>query len=288
MKDKKSFLIYCDLIHTVNKMPDDKAGLLFKHLLAYVNDLNPITDDLIVELTFEPIKQQLKRDLKTWNESKEIKSLAGIMGNLKRWHPDLHQKVIDNELSMNEAKVIADNRKASHTDNVQSHPIANIAVTDTVTVNVNDKVKDINKNNNSFDETSSSKNKPLVKKEPSLYVKCMDAYNSFILSDVGIPAKIDGQEGKALKAIIAYLKTASTDKTDEGVLKSFSFVLENKSRWDSFHQSQLKLSQINSNIINILKSIKNGKSSNSIKDFDAHSALERINERIKQQGAKPV
>ena len=116
----------------------------------------------------------------------------------------------------------------------------------------------------------------------------MDAYNSFILSDVGIPAKIDGQEGKALKAIIAYLKTASTDKTDEGVLKSFSFVLENKSRWDSFHQSQLKLSQINSNIINILKSIKNGKSSNSIKDFDAHSALERINERIKQQGAKPV
>lgn len=62
-KDKKSFLLYIDLIHTVSKMPDDKAGILFKHILDYVNDNNPVTDDLIIQLTFEPIKQHLKRDL---------------------------------------------------------------------------------------------------------------------------------------------------------------------------------------------------------------------------------
>lgn len=48
-KDKKSFILYADLIHTV-KLPDDKAGTLFKHLLKYVNDENPITDDLMFKL----------------------------------------------------------------------------------------------------------------------------------------------------------------------------------------------------------------------------------------------
>ncbi len=63
---KKSFILYCDLIHTVNELPDDKAGELFKHILSYVNDENPITDDLITKIAFEPIKQQLKRDLKKY------------------------------------------------------------------------------------------------------------------------------------------------------------------------------------------------------------------------------
>jgi cell fate (sporulation/competence/biofilm development) regulator YmcA (YheA/YmcA/DUF963 family) len=81
---KKSFVLYCDLIHTITKMPSDKAGDLFKHILAYVNDENPITNDLIIELTFEPIKQQLKRDLDKWeNEIKPQRSEAGRLGGLK-------------------------------------------------------------------------------------------------------------------------------------------------------------------------------------------------------------
>ena len=65
-------------------MPSDKAGDLFKHILAYVNDENPITNDLIIELTFEPIKQQLKRDLDKWeNEIKPQRSEAGRLGGLK-------------------------------------------------------------------------------------------------------------------------------------------------------------------------------------------------------------
>ena len=133
--------MYCDLIHTIMKMPDDKAGLLFKHILKYVNDLNPITDDLIVELTFEPIKQQLKRDLDKYNDVKIDKSNSGKLGNLKRWNKDLYDKVVSNELVIDEAMIIAHGRKASHSDNVPSQTVANIAVNDSVTVNdsVNDK-----------------------------------------------------------------------------------------------------------------------------------------------------
>jgi hypothetical protein len=76
-EDKKSFVLYADLIHTVSKMPSDKAGELFKHILSYVNDEDPVTEDLIIQLTFEPIKQQLKRDLVKYEKKKTQWSEAG-------------------------------------------------------------------------------------------------------------------------------------------------------------------------------------------------------------------
>tara|TARA_R110000868_G_scaffold290022_1_gene550267 strand:- start:16110 stop:16697 length:588 start_codon:yes stop_codon:yes gene_type:complete len=80
--DKKSFLLYCDLIHTVSKMPNEKAGELFKHILEYVNDNNPSTEDLIIQLTFEPIKQSLKRDLEKYEQIRAKNSENAT----KRWH----------------------------------------------------------------------------------------------------------------------------------------------------------------------------------------------------------
>lgn len=83
-KDKKSFLLYCDTIHTVDKLSNEKAGELFKHILAYVNDLNPTPNDFIIELAFEPIKQSLKRDLIKY-EGKRLKNKNNAN---KRWHTD--------------------------------------------------------------------------------------------------------------------------------------------------------------------------------------------------------
>ena len=62
-ENKKSFLLYCDIIHTVEKLTDEQAGKLLKHTLRYVNDLNPTPEDILTEVAFEPIKQSLKRDL---------------------------------------------------------------------------------------------------------------------------------------------------------------------------------------------------------------------------------
>lgn len=69
--NKNGFVLYKDLIHSVRKLPKDKAGELFLHILEYVNDENPQTDDLLIELTFEPVRQALKRDLKKYEKTKE-------------------------------------------------------------------------------------------------------------------------------------------------------------------------------------------------------------------------
>lgn len=83
-RNKKSFVLYCDLINTVKKLPDDKAGELFKIILDYVNDNDPEVDDLLLDVTFEPIKQQLKRDLQKYEDKRKQWSEAGKRSAKKR------------------------------------------------------------------------------------------------------------------------------------------------------------------------------------------------------------
>ncbi|MFN8962409.1 MAG: DUF6291 domain-containing protein [Betaproteobacteria bacterium] len=84
-KDKKSVLLYCDLITTVEELDDVDAGLLFKHYLRYINDQNPEAPSKLIKIVFEPIKQSLKRDLKKWQEKAENRSIAGKAGAEARW-----------------------------------------------------------------------------------------------------------------------------------------------------------------------------------------------------------
>jgi hypothetical protein len=76
-KDKKGFILYADLIKVVSKLPDETAGKLFKIILNYVNDLEVSIDDLLLEIAFEPIKNQLKRDLVKFEKVKHKRSEAG-------------------------------------------------------------------------------------------------------------------------------------------------------------------------------------------------------------------
>ena len=136
-QDKKSFILYSDSQGLINQLPDDVAGRLLKHIYAYVNDENPISDELLINIAFEPIKMQFKRDLKKWEESKEAKSINGKMGNLKRYNLDLYDLVSQNKITLDEAEKVAKSRKASQGDSKQSQSVANVAVNDNVNVNVN-------------------------------------------------------------------------------------------------------------------------------------------------------
>jgi hypothetical protein len=69
--DKKSFILYADLIHVIEKLTNEQAGILFKHVLRYVNDQNPVAPDQFTEVIFEPIRQNLKRDLVKYENIRE-------------------------------------------------------------------------------------------------------------------------------------------------------------------------------------------------------------------------
>lgn len=148
---KKSFVLYSDIIHMVRKMPVEKQGELFMLILSFVNDENPQTDDLLLQIAFEPIKVNLKRDLKQWEVFSKNKSESGFIGNIKRWHEDVYNDFVNEKITIDEAKEIVKNRKSSvsdKTDSSQSKPIAEIASNVSVSANVNANVNVTNPINN--------------------------------------------------------------------------------------------------------------------------------------------
>ena len=101
-KEKKGFLLYCDIIHTIEKLNDEQAGKLFKHILRYVNDQNPVTDDILTEVVFEPIKQTLKRDLEKYEgiraKNKENANKRWNATASERMRMDTKNAVIDSDI----------------------------------------------------------------------------------------------------------------------------------------------------------------------------------------------
>ena len=79
---KKSFTAYCDWIELFEELTDEEAGKLVKHMFRYVNDMNPEAPDRVTKLTFTPIKNTLKRDLKKWEEKREKNKQNALM----RWN----------------------------------------------------------------------------------------------------------------------------------------------------------------------------------------------------------
>ena len=97
-ENKKSFLLYCDLLEVAKELDDKSRGELFLYILEYVNDLNPEPPNELIKMLFIPIKQQLKRDLKKYENicyrnktngskggrPKKPKKPSGLTGNPKK------------------------------------------------------------------------------------------------------------------------------------------------------------------------------------------------------------
>lgn len=127
-------------------------------------------------------------------------------------------------------------------------------------------------NNYNIDNKISNKRSS---KEPSLYKKAIDVYNTFVKEQTGVGAKIDGAEGKAMKSILSFLKKESNDKSEDGIIITLEYIFSNWSKLEPFYKNSLRLTQINSNFINIINQLKNGKKQGSGKQA---SDTERLHE----------
>jgi hypothetical protein len=101
----------------------------------------------------------------------------------------------------------------------------------------------------------------------TLHQKIIEIHNDFYLKTVTVPYKFaGGADGAAVKEIINYLKKVVGEKkktandsetTDVDIENSFRYIFANYDMWENFYKKQLKLSQINSNLPNIIANIKN-------------------------------
>lgn len=116
------------------------------------------------------------------------------------------------------------------------------------------------------------KSPPVAPAPPrSNYTVMMEIYYDWFKDrNDGTPPKIDGADGKALKSIVAYLVAVARakltedreDTSEENVnfkaCESLKFIFAKWTKLDAFIQKQVKLTQINSNISNIINHFKNG------------------------------
>ena len=103
------------------------------------------------------------------------------------------------------------------------------------------------------------------KKLPTtLYTKMIDDYDAFCQNLTGVGCKIDGAQGKSMKQIIAFLETQcrkkrndlTPEQLEENVLISWKYILTNWDKLDDYNRGRVKLTEINSNMLNILIKLK--------------------------------
>lgn len=106
------------------------------------------------------------------------------------------------------------------------------------------------------------KKKPAKKSKevaiPVPYFKeCVDVYFTFVERITGFKPAWGAMEGKAMKELIRWLQANKKQEIDPP--KLLQMIFDHYDFWDPFHRQQLKINQINSNIINIVHFIKNAK-----------------------------
>ena len=78
-KDKKSFILYMDQRGIFDKLSDEQAGKLIKHIFSYCADEEP-SAEFIIDIAFEGIRQALKRDLRKYNVYIDKQRINGSKG----------------------------------------------------------------------------------------------------------------------------------------------------------------------------------------------------------------
>jgi hypothetical protein len=122
-ENKKGFILYADQKELFTQLSDELAGKLIKHIFRYVNDENPVSEDVIINIAFTPIKQHLKRDLDKFNETKERRSKAGKIGMANRWQNitndnDVIPVITKHNKRLQSITKITDNDNVNDKDNI--------------------------------------------------------------------------------------------------------------------------------------------------------------------------
>lgn len=110
-------------------------------------------------------------------------------------------------------------------------------------------------------------------KTPSdkLYPKMIKVYNDFCVKRIGVGAKMDGLQGKSMKSIIDYLASQvkmkrgddmNESEMNQSIISAWEYILTNWDLVKGYYAEQIKLSQINANLPNILMQLKTSKTNN--------------------------
>ncbi|MCT4181832.1 conserved phage C-terminal domain-containing protein [Elizabethkingia anophelis] len=138
---RESFVFYASWVEAIKDLPNDIRLEIYDGIMEYamtgnLPDLKPMA-----KVAFNFIKNGLDRNSDKYSETIKSRSESGRLGNLKRYNEDLYHLVKEEKLSLEQAEIIAKDRKCDNSDRENSQNLANVAK---LAVNVNDNVNDNN------------------------------------------------------------------------------------------------------------------------------------------------
>lgn len=176
---KNSFVLYTEQRAILNKLTDEQAGKLIKAIYEYV-DTGEIKDiDPVIDIVITPFITVLDKDLKKYEETKKKRAEAGAKGGKQTQANAKDRK----QSKANQANASNDKQnKADENKDKQSQ--TNQAVYDNEYVNDNDNIisKEINKENSSSEEKSSTDDTAKASKKESVKHKYGE-YKHVLLKD---------------------------------------------------------------------------------------------------------
>lgn len=89
--DRKSFVIYTASKEIVDMLNNEQSGILFKSILEYVTDGEPLEMDGMTKIVFTTIKNYLDKDFETYEAKCESNRINGRKGG----RPKKNQTVIE-------------------------------------------------------------------------------------------------------------------------------------------------------------------------------------------------
>lgn len=212
--------------------------------------------DILMQVNHKPKKTVLKGKVFHVNRGESICSLDTWA---KRW-------------KWNKSKVrrFLEQLKNEHMiDTINEHSTTRLIVCeyDTYNNNGNDiETKPTRIRNNSESSLTPNKNgnndnkkKRIPASAGSVFQKCMEIYHDFVFKQTSFKPNIDAVTGKSLKTILNTIRKnvpAGTEDFEKEIITGFKYIFDHFDKWDPFHKEQLKLNQINSNLINIIATIK--------------------------------
>ena len=218
-EDKISFVLYSDQRGQFDKLSDEQAGKLVKHIFSYVNLEYP-EGDFITELAFEPIKTQLKRDKKKWESVIKKRSDAGKASA---------------EAKKNKRQQAS--TKSTHVKSVETkstNPTVNVNGNVSVSVNDNVNVSDIKTNNKRYAKAVTDTVQNCMKYFPE-HLQPKTAAQKIKWCDV--VDKLHRIDSVPYKDIEEVTRGARNDEFWASVFLSLPKLRKKKQRWDSFYRS---------------------------------------------------
>ena len=134
----KSFLLHKDSLLILDKLTDAQAGKLFKAIKTFQLSGQIVQLDFALEIAFSPFLNQFSRDKESYSNS----VLQGKLGNLKKYHKEIYQRVIAKELTIEEGEDLAyPDKKLLCRPPITPDQVGSHSVSDNVSVSDNKKDK---------------------------------------------------------------------------------------------------------------------------------------------------